>query len=419
MVFKIVHDLQKGLIYRDFFECADAENGEHLRERRIESFFLLDDRQEHVNDRPDPNLCSDGVGRGAVEAFQTQVLLDPFEKQFHLPALAIHAGDGGSRQSKVVAQERQPPARFRIDKPDSSQPCWIVSFAVVPDQVDDLIADDSSGLVGRSGFDSSVAKVLASAGDEERASGGEAIQPGELQVSAVQHIECAAFEDQLVQTLQIAPFSCGNPQENRDVATQVQKRVELDGTLLLLVGGPGKEAKAQLDGGGVQGIDRTAQPNGHGMIRIEYAGLRDEHLRQVCPDAPVASVVGVGQSGPADRPANAHVIQGGSTGTQRADGVAEAVAKSHLRKGHAQELIVTGEAACSPVPLVAIDAPGQLVVGQVLQYLSKQRSSLVHAPEQNRAAKRAKMSRTDSNRLKPRRAGSHGSTERIPIAEKS
>jgi hypothetical protein len=34
----------------------------------------------------DPHLCLDGVGCVAIKSFDSKMLLDPFEKQFDLPA---------------------------------------------------------------------------------------------------------------------------------------------------------------------------------------------------------------------------------------------------------------------------------------------------------------------------------------------
>ena len=56
----------------------------------------------------------DGVGRSAVKSFDTQVLLDPFEEQFDLPATAIELSDGHGWHDKVVGQEDQRVAGERV-----------------------------------------------------------------------------------------------------------------------------------------------------------------------------------------------------------------------------------------------------------------------------------------------------------------
>ena len=47
----------------------------------------------------------DGVFRSAEEAFDFEVLLDPFEEQFDLPALPVDFRDGQGCEAEVAGQE--------------------------------------------------------------------------------------------------------------------------------------------------------------------------------------------------------------------------------------------------------------------------------------------------------------------------
>ena len=69
----------------------------------MQTFFQNGD--EHVNGDGGPDLGAHRIGRRAVKSFDTQMLLDPFEEQFDLPASAIELGDGQRRDGKVVGQE--------------------------------------------------------------------------------------------------------------------------------------------------------------------------------------------------------------------------------------------------------------------------------------------------------------------------
>jgi hypothetical protein len=46
-----------------------------------------------------------GVLRCAIEGLDPQVLFDPFEEQFHLPAAFVDLGNGQSRKREVVRQK--------------------------------------------------------------------------------------------------------------------------------------------------------------------------------------------------------------------------------------------------------------------------------------------------------------------------
>ena len=47
-----------------------------------------------VNAYGDPNLAANGVFAGSEEGFDPEVLLDPFEEEFDLPATLIDCCDG-------------------------------------------------------------------------------------------------------------------------------------------------------------------------------------------------------------------------------------------------------------------------------------------------------------------------------------
>jgi len=66
---------------------------------------LFDDRYEHVHGYRDPELRLDGVLRGAEETLDPQMLLDPFEEEFDLPATAVEFGDGERRQGELLVRK--------------------------------------------------------------------------------------------------------------------------------------------------------------------------------------------------------------------------------------------------------------------------------------------------------------------------
>ncbi len=47
------------------------------------------------------------VLRGAVKTLDAQILFDPLEEEFHLPALFVEFGYGSGGQQKVVGQKHQ------------------------------------------------------------------------------------------------------------------------------------------------------------------------------------------------------------------------------------------------------------------------------------------------------------------------
>jgi hypothetical protein len=61
--------------------------------------------------------------------------------------------------------------------------------------------------------------------------------------------------------------------ESRDVAAQIEQRVEFDGGLGALERRPGEQREAEIDGGGVEGIDGLAELGAEAIVDVEAPGV--------------------------------------------------------------------------------------------------------------------------------------------------
>ena len=86
--------LRKGLKNRGFLEKADAENLQNFAKSSLDSQFLSDNRYEHIDAYRGPDLDLYGVDRVAVEGLDSQILFDPLEEQFDLPATLVQLCNG-------------------------------------------------------------------------------------------------------------------------------------------------------------------------------------------------------------------------------------------------------------------------------------------------------------------------------------
>jgi len=77
------------------------------------------DGHRDVDTDGDPDLSLHGVGRRAVEASDTQMLLDPLEEQLHLPTLPVELTNGQGRQSELIGYEGEEPIGFRVVETDA------------------------------------------------------------------------------------------------------------------------------------------------------------------------------------------------------------------------------------------------------------------------------------------------------------
>ena len=97
--------MRKGLFQRDFLERGQAEDLQNFVHWPFAAELFTADGEQHVDADGDPDLGLHGILGGAEEAFDTEVLLDPFEEKFDLPAVAIELGNGEGGQLEVVGEE--------------------------------------------------------------------------------------------------------------------------------------------------------------------------------------------------------------------------------------------------------------------------------------------------------------------------
>ena len=164
----------------------------------------------------------------------------------------------------------------------------------------------------------------------------------------------------------------------RDVAAQVQQRVQLDGRLGRTEASPREHRQAQIDRRGIQRIDGLGQIQPEGIVGIQPPCRADQALREVGIDAPIAPRVGIGQRVARDLAANAEMVELGGLRPQARFDVAQALAIGQLRKCHAQILIETGEALDLVLALVARHAATKGMQRQVLHQLREDELACVH-----------------------------------------
>ena len=160
----------------------------------------------------------------------------------------------------------------------------------------------------------------------------------------------------MIQDVDVVQLSVGNQDEFGNIALEVQQCMQFDrpfGSPKLC---PGKQRKAQVDGGGVQGVDRGVEVETEVVAQIELFGSLDEDLSEVGVDAPIALMVGMSEVAVGDRTVNAHVVELGLHHAQTRFDLAQAVSVGQLGERHDPKLLDTLVRADLVVAAVAVDA---------------------------------------------------------------
>ena len=182
------------------------------------------------------------------------------------------------------------------------------------------------------------------------------VEPKKIDVAFVHDVEAARLENHLVQKMDIVHLTACNAYKGRDIGSEVQLGVDLDGTLVTTMLSPGKQRQTQIDDGGIQSVNRSLEIHGQGLMSVKSAGLIDENQGDISIDFPVACFVGSGQGVAGYAGLEPGMIEFWAQGSQTGFDIAEGLSGGELGEGHAVELIETGEFSDAMVSAIAIDA---------------------------------------------------------------
>ena len=350
----------------------------------MQTFFQNGDEQ--INGDGTPDLGAHRVGRRAVKGFDAQMLLDPFEEEFDLPAAPIELGDGQRRDGEVVGQEDQHLACFWIAIADATHGDGIIVLGVQPGEHHGLVETQAGGFVHGAGVTAGAAEVLFCAGDEESTTLVDAMPAGEVEVAAIHDVERAGIPDQLIEDVDVMHTASGDNDDGGKVALESQQGVEFDGGLVLSKRGPRKERETEVNGGGIQRISRRLEFKTERFIGVKRGGLPDEDLGEIGKDAPVTIFIGIGQRAAGGGLADAGVVEFRAEGRQTGFDIAQTFAPSQLGERQHKEVFISGELSDAAVAVVTGDTLVEFVFGEEVEELGEDGATFVHKVENRRNA---------------------------------
>ena len=329
------------------------------------------------------------------------MLLEPFEEQLDLPAVFVQCGNGQRWQDKVVGQEDKRLATFRILETDAAQVLWIILRGIKAIERHSLVADDAGGLVHRMRVNASGVQVDLGACHEEAPGLMQTVQPSEVQIASIHDIKGACLDWQEIQNVDLVHLAVADVDKGWDGATQIQQGVQFDGSLGLAKRCPVEQAQTQIDGHGIQRIDRVLQVQPLDLgVAVELSSPTDQQCSHIRPDTPVARLVRIGQRRSAHAVSQAHCIKLVGIGAERHLDVPKALAPRQLRKRHYAKLFCARQTANAGVATVAIDNPAKARPWHELHDLRKKRFADVHerSPRGCPLGNYPKMKKLNSNR---------------------
>ncbi len=339
---------------------------------------LLDDGNKDIDRDGDPDLCLHRIPGGSDECLGAEVLLDPLEEEFDLPAAAIQIGDAQSRQGELVGQEYQPLVGLRIDVRDATKRNRKPFVGIVATQDNHLTADQTGRSIHRMRIASLGFEVRLGARDEEAASLVQVIQPFGVEVASVHYVVGPGLRQQQVEHVDVVHLPVGDVNGSGNIAAQIHQRVQFDGRLGRPERRPREDRQTQVDGRGIERVYRLGQVHTEGFFGVQAACEADQPLGEARVDAPIAGRIGIGQGVAGYVAANPQMIELRRLRSKARLDISQTVSVGQLREGHAQVLIETREALDLVLPRITREATAERRLRKMAHQLRKPELALMH-----------------------------------------
>jgi len=295
--------------------------------------FFLDDGHQHIDGDGGPDLRPDRILRGPIERLDAQMLLDPAKEQLDFPTALIELSNRQSGKKKVVGEKHETFLTLPIEVPYAPQSFGIAALGNGIVEHDDLIALQTRLLVDGLGIHSPAVEAFFRPRHKERSRLMHAVESFEIEIASVHQVNRSGLPDQLIEDVDLVDLPTGDDHHCGNAAAQIEQRVELDSGLAAAELRPGEERQTQIDRRGIEGVDRMVEFEAKGFSLVESPSFLDQGLGEVGKDAPVAYLVGVGQSVARDGAVNAHVIELLRCRSQASFDISETFSKRKLSKG--------------------------------------------------------------------------------------
>ena len=364
---------------------------------QMQTFF--DDSDENISCDGDPYLRFDGVLAGSEEGFDAQMLLDPFEEQFDLPALFVKRGNHLWFEGEIVGQKGDAFPSFVLDN-DAAQGRGILLARIENRQDASLIADD----IGRDAIDWMRISPLElgvafGARDKKGVHRMQLVQAAEIQIATIEQVKSTGLDCQVVEDIDLVRLAIGDVNEGGNRSAQIEQRVQFDRCFGRSKRRPRIDRQAQIDGRRVERVHRRIQLHAKWFAGIQWPRHRDQMLGKVCIDLPGARSVRVGQCIARNRrTSKAHVIQPMCLRPQIDFDIAQRFPIGQLCKCHSEKLIQTRKILDLVFAPIGCHAPPKSGQWQIGHELRENELALMHRSLRRISAKSTNFAPRRSNR---------------------
>ena len=223
------------------------------------------------------------------------MLLQLFEKHLNLPAVLVNPGDGGGAQLQVVGQKNNFLVLDRVVNHHMAQEIRTGPLPNKAGQTDEVVHEDIPGAGRLAVINHLKIGVAFHPADKIDALGAPLAEQRVIRKTPVDDNDGTRAQPEAASDLDLVGQAVGDAGKDREIAVMVQEQMNLDRALGLNVFGPGEQAKAEIDDGGVQTQKLVLEPELVARTVKRQPGKRLMEKRLVELPTPVG--VGIGQRG--------------------------------------------------------------------------------------------------------------------------
>ena len=284
------------------------EPGGDLRQADLDPAQELDvgDQQE-VHERG-PYLRHHCVLACPKEGLDPEVLFDPLEEQLDLPSLPVDRGDCRGGQPEVVRQEDEIPVALHVVEHHAPQSSGIRLAGVRELRFHHFVGDDAQPFVRREVLSGDLQpRVPLEPCHEEGPLVVDLLEPCVVAVALVVGVDAVRLDaEPLPRRLDVGHLPVAHDDEARQVAGEIQLRVQLDRSLVRAVARPVVRVQGHRDGRAVNGEERVVEAEAVPGGELFASG--EQFVEQLAEHGRGAAVHRVGECRSGDR-LHAQVIE--------------------------------------------------------------------------------------------------------------
>ena len=333
--------------------------------------------QQHGN-QCCPNLGLQGIGAGADEGLNLEMLLEHLEEKFDLPAIPVYPANGGRSEAMVVGQKLDLPLVLLVPDYHPAQQFWILEAGSETGEADDLVSEDVPALRQRAIMYDFINGVVLESGHKEDTGVIPLPEEFKVTVAPVHSDDAASGKGEMASGDDIGSLAISDHGEVRQIAVVVQQQVKLNGTFGLTEISPGKQAEAEVDGGGIEAEQLVLEAKSLLFTGTLTTAKVSQMKESILIELPGTVGIGIGKRASGGGSTQSQVTELAAGDGKPVADLPQALGLGELTEEHGDILVPGGEALGVALCPTLVDKAQKGNPGDDLKYLAEQTCGKLH-----------------------------------------